>query len=182
MCPLAMVRVCTRLSVGLELKGHSPSVFTEHWISLVQFHPSPYFLPSCFSLLQLINPPPPLSHLPSLLLSTNWYQYASLICHQKFFFPSPCSGLDWFSLSQSQQGTDSPQIRPTTLTWKATASEQEQRLVCAVHRTCMCKYVCAHLCVSACFCLSGLVSEEVGSVCLTCRHLLDCTTSSSSLA
>lgn len=80
--------VFTRLSVGLELKGHSPvfslnlsGAWSPQGESDSPSHPSLMFL-----FAQLINPPTPIHLLPSTqsVPLWNWYQYASLFSHQKF--------------------------------------------------------------------------------------------------
>lgn len=80
--------VFTRLSVGLELKGHSPvfslnlsGAWSPQGESDSPSHPSLMFL-----FAQLINPPTPIHLLPSTPSAPlwNWYQYASLFSHQKF--------------------------------------------------------------------------------------------------
>lgn len=92
----------------LRIKGPFPRALPESvWCRITPLHPSS---PSGFSLLQLINTPNPPSSLPSLtpspvssqlnpprylfiyLFCKEWYQYSSLICHQKLPPPSSLPG------------------------------------------------------------------------------------------
>lgn len=133
--------VCTRLNVGVELKGHSPACSLD-WSSAGSHqahqapHPPSHAFPSHFSLCSsLLTPSFPMNQLFPFAQAGFSMHLSSVI--KNVSSPPPCSMLDWRSPSQAQQGTGCPQIRPTILTWKG-ATSGEWRTVGVEAHVCMC--------------------------------------------